>query len=598
MNRRILIIDDNDAIHESFRKILLLEDPSVELDEDEAFLFGEDTQHKDGSALREIRLSFASQGQEGLEKILDARRERDPFAVAFVDMRMPPGWDGLETISQIWREVPEIEVVICTAFSDYSWDEVVEKLGRTDRLLIVKKPFDPLEIQQLALALTEKWNLQQQARMKLDQISSLVDERTGELLRAQQELRAAVRDLEVAKRVAEEANRSKSIFLANMSHEIRTPMTGVIGLSDLLMQTPLDEEQRELTHGIRSSGRTLLTLINEILDFSKIEAGHLELDPQPTNLRKLIRDLTVVLHPDVRAKGLQLSIHVDEDLPRGLLLDPNRIRQVLMNLIGNAIKFTPEGSIWVRAVVLARREGELDLQISVRDNGIGVDEDQRDKIFEAFTQADASTARRFGGTGLGLTICKRLVDLMQGELWVESLPESGATFAFKIPVCVAECDEDEFQKDPDHGPMLFDAHVLLVEDNEVNQLVTEKMLQKFGCMVKIAASGEAAIELYRREHFDLILMDCQMPGMSGYDAIRNIRTESPSDSHVTILSFSASAMKEDQDRALDAGADGALSKPLTLEGLHAALWRWLKPQVEEPGAEEPVGDPGAESHSH
>ncbi len=581
MNRRILVIDDNEAIHDAFRKILLLESPSLELDDDEAFLFGEPPPEKDSSTLRNVRLDFAQQGMEGLERIVEAHRSGDPYALAFVDMRMPPGWDGLETIARIWREVSEIEIVICTAFSDYSWDEVIDKLGRTDRFLIVKKPFEPLEIQQLALALTEKWNLQKQARAKLDHISALVDARTRELLTAQDELRGAIQDLEVAKRVAEDANRSKSIFLASVSHEIRTPMTGVIGLSDLLMETSLNEEQLALANGIRASGRTLLTLINEVLDFSKIEAGRLELNPQPTNLRKLIRELTLLVHPQVRAKGLKLSIHVDENLPGGLLLDPERIRQVLTNLIGNAVKFTARGSIWIRAVALEHRDGALDLQVSVRDSGIGVDDSQRERIFEAFSQADASTFRRFGGTGLGLTICKRLVDLMQGELWVESLPDEGATFAFRIPVSVAECDEAEFESEPERGPMLFDAHVLLVEDNEVNQLVTEKMLTKFGCTVKIASRGKDAIALHGSEHFDLTLMDCQMPEMSGYDAIRAIRAEESGDEHATILTFSASAMKEDLERARDAGADGTLAKPLTLDSLHAALWHWLEPHATE-----------------
>ena len=429
-NRRILVIDDNRAIHEDFRKILQPDATSTALVQDEATLFG------DNSSARQFKIftvHSAHQGQDGLAMVRGARAAGRPYALAFVDMRMPPGWDGLETTLKLWTVEPDLQVVICTAYSDYAWKDLIAKIGLSDRLVILKKPFDNVEVLQLSLTLTEKWHLLQQSRLQLENLQQAVDVRTAEL-RAEIDVRRHAEDeAHSARAAAESANRSKGTFLANMSHEIRTPMNGILGMANLLLGTNLTDEQSSFVKTLRDSSESLLSILNDILDFSKIEAGRLTLESVDFDLNELIESTTELHAARACEKKLELIAEVDQDVPTWLRGDPLRLRQVLLNLLGNALKFTEHGEVYLH-VSLERQAGDsVQLCFAVQDTGIGIPATRLDRLFKSFSQADASTTRKYGGTGLGLTISHEYCQMMGGSLTAKSELGAGSIFTVRLP---------------------------------------------------------------------------------------------------------------------------------------------------------------------
>lgn len=576
-NRRILIVDDNAEIHRDFKKILGGIRSNDALDQDEAALFG--ASPPACPAIEPFEIDCAFQGTQALNMVKAARGGGRPYAMAFVDVRMPPGWDGVETIGHLWPVDPQLQIVICSAYSDYSWEELIAKLSLSDRLLILKKPFDAVEARQLAVALTEKWDLRRKAEMTLRDVKRIVNKRT-------RALRTAYAELTIARDEAESANRAKSEFLARMSHEIRTPMTAILGFAENLLDPDFSPEERiDAATTILRNGEHLLAIINDILDLSKIEAGRMEVNKLECSPFEIIAGVESLMRERAEARGLTLEVSFDGPLPARMVTDPVRWRQILINLVGNAIKFTNQGGVRVIARVKEADQGDPQLECDVEDTGIGLTPEHVEKLFVPFEQGDSSAARRHGGAGLGLHISKRLAQLLSGDLTLlDSQPGVGSRFRVSVdggPVG---------RRDPSEPPSraaglpaaagstraladLASVRVLLAEDGADNRRLIEAILRKAGAEVTSVGNGQLAVEyaldaVRCANPFHVILMDMQMPVLDGYQAAAFLRKQGYTGA---IIALTAHAMVGEREKCLKAGCDDFATKPVNREALRSAV---------------------------
>ncbi len=504
------------------------------------------------------RFSFAGNGAEALEML----KQDNDYDLILTDLNMPE-MDGLTFLSNIKNLDGQYKAVVVSAYGDMENIRSAMNLGAFD---FITKPIDFTD-------------LEKTIEKTLAEVEVI---RKG--IQAREQLQKAIHEKEIAeieRKKAEEAKKHERQFLANMSHEIRTPMNAIIGMTKLLMNISTEHRQLKYIKGIKDSAENLLAIINDILDLSKIESGKIKIEHIPFSIQDTLELVITTLKHKADEKGLILSSKIDSGVPLTVKGDPVRLYQVLMNLVGNAIKFTEQGRVDVNVITAGRSDGQIPIRFDVADTGIGISEENLSKIFEKFTQASSDTTRKFGGTGLGLTISKQLIEIQKGHITVWSRPGEGSVFSFTMPYL--ETRETPVEKEADLPSdevleLIKNKRVLIAEDNAFNQIVAVDSIHEVipAMPLELAENGKIAVEMHKKNNYDLIIMDIQMPEMDGFQASQTIRKQLPAPlSDVPIMAMTASVTREEVEDCFEAGMDEFVAKPFNQAELISKMTRLL-----------------------
>ncbi len=572
---RILLVDDNPAIHEDFKKVLgQSHTGSASLASARAAFFGADQPLASAGPTYEIDSAF--QGEEALEKVRASLAEGRPYALAFVDVRMPPGLDGVETLARIFGLDARIQAVLCTAYSDYSWDQMLARLGRSDRLLILKKPFDNVEVQQLASALTEKWNAEARERTRIEEARTAERE-----ARAYASSMATMnRALEAARAGAVAGAQGKSELLAQVSREVSNPVNSILTAAELLRVGGLDPDtQRQHAESIRERSQRLLGMLDKVIELSAVDCGRLDAEKRLIPIRPLLSKLIERQRPAARAKSIDLDMSIDPSVPIEIQSDPLRIEQIVEHLVVNAIQFTDKGRVRVGVGLEAARGTEPGkIRIVVEDTGIGISADLRGVLFEAFPQSRTGAENPRPCAGLSLALAHRLARAIGGDLDVLSAPGRGSSFMLSIPLAAPA---GLAAGAPQQVGARIRGRILLAEHSLASQRLHAADLRRAGAEVEATANSSEAVALalsalQAGACHDLVILEHRPPSLDGRDALVRLRGAGL---QVPIVVIAGTDDAGDRARLLDAGCSEFLVKPLDRERLVAACETWIGPVV-------------------
>ncbi len=507
----------------------------------------------------ELEVEFASNGQEALDKI---KAEGAHFDLVMTDINMPV-MDGLTLLVNMKETNRNLKAIVVSAYGDMQNIRIAMNRGAYD---FVTKPIDFSDLEQTIEKTLEEVEILRQGQQAKEQLAETILEKER---------------AEMEKDKARQSEKFKEQFLANMSHEIRTPMNAVVGLTNLVLKSELDETQSKYLKAIRQSADNLLVIINEILDLSKIEAGKIELENIDFSMDEVLSGVMSIMKFKSEEKGLDLLTEIDPAIPKTLVGDPTRLNQILINLAGNAIKFTESGKVTVKCHLVGKSNGKAEVKYEVIDTGIGIAQDKVQSVFESFSQASSDTTRKFGGTGLGLTISKKLVELQGGQIGVSSKLGEGTIFHFNgfYEIGVEDVDvQDNGHSIDDLRQQIKDTIILLVEDNPFNQMVAVDTLESLieGVKIEVAENGQEAVDKIQTEPFQIVLMDVQMPVMDGYTATREIRKLSEPSGKTPIMAMTASATKAEIEKCFQSGMDEYISKPFDQDDLITKIANLVK----------------------